>query len=80
MQTRVVSTYKYATVAVPSCAVPKGAKGYYEIEILQCVDFGVAGWAGFGLEKADEEAHYGLGDVPSSWGINGVGEVPPRRL
>eukprot|EP00288_Rhodomonas_lens_P018399 CAMPEP_0177697914 /NCGR_PEP_ID=MMETSP0484_2-20121128/4765_1 /TAXON_ID=354590 /ORGANISM="Rhodomonas lens, Strain RHODO" /LENGTH=646 /DNA_ID=CAMNT_0019208979 /DNA_START=55 /DNA_END=1995 /DNA_ORIENTATION=+ len=76
LDSHVLSTYKYATIAVPTCTVPFGSKGYYEIEILQCVDFGVAGWAGPGLEQASEDAHYGLGDVPASWGITGTGEDP----
>ena len=32
------------------------------------------GRAATGLEQANEDAHYGVGDVPSSWGVNGVGE------
>ena len=60
----------FNTVCADSARVPRGGRGYFEVEIERCVGDVQLGWVG-AVEAVDEETWDGVGDDETSWGVDG---------
>ena len=61
----------FNTVCAESARVPRGGRGYFEVEIERCVGYVQLGWVG-AVEAVDKKTNQGVGDNETSWGVDGV--------
>ena len=66
-------TRAFTTVGAPGCAVPAGAKRYFEVTVRATGD-GIPqfGWATAAFARHDRATGEGVGDDAHSWGVDGV--------